>query len=246
MFVSGQSHAASLAFSALTLLVAIPSAIKTFNWLATMYKGAIVLATPMVYVLAFFAIFAVGGLTGLFLGALATDVPLHDTYFVVAHFHFVMVGAVMTAFLAGLHYWWPKMTGRMYSERLGLWSAALVFVGFHVTFVPQFVAGVLGMPRRYATYAPALAGHNRVSTIGAFVLTAGLALALVGLLRSLRAGRRAPANPWGAASLEWTAPSPPPWDNFERTPAAPRGPYDYSGLRHVSDEVGWVRAEARP
>jgi len=246
MFVSGQSRTASVIFSGLTLLVAIPSAIKTFNWLATMYKGAIVLATPMVYVLTFFAIFAVGGLTGLFLGALATDVPLHDTYFVVAHFHFVMVGAVMTAFLAGLHYWWPKMTGRMYSERLGLVSAALTFVGFHLTFVPQFVAGVLGMPRRYATYAPAFAGHNRLSTVGAFVLASGLVVALYGLLRSLRTGRPAPANPWGAASLEWSASSPPPWDNFERTPHAPPGPYDYTGLRHVSDEVGWVRGEVTP
>jgi len=243
MFVSGQSAAASIVFSGLTFFVAIPSAIKVFNWLATMYRGAIVLATPMVYVLTFFAIFAVGGLTGLFLGALATDVPLHDTYFVVAHFHFVMVGAVMTAFLAGLHYWWPKITGRMYDERLGLWSSALVFVGFHVTFVPQFLAGVAGMPRRYATYAPALVGHNRVSTVGAFVLAAGLCLALFGLLRSLRSGRPAPPNPWGAASLEWAAPSPPPWDNFERTPHAPPGPYDYSGLRHVSDEAGWVRGE---
>jgi cytochrome c oxidase subunit 1 len=243
MFVSGQSQAASLVFSGLTLLVAIPSAIKTFNWLATMYKGAIVLKTPMLYVLSFFAIFAVGGLTGLFLGALATDIPLHDTYFVVAHFHFVMVGAVMTAFLAGLHYWWPKMTGRMYSERTGIASAILVFVGFNVTFVPQFFAGVLGMPRRYASYAPSLLGYNQLSTVGAFVLALGLGLALYGLLASLRHGAlRAPANPWGAASLEWTAPSPPPFDNFATTPRAPR-PYDFTGLRLVSPEQGWVKAE---
>ncbi len=240
MFVSGQSRVASLVFSFLTLLVAIPSAIKVFNWLATMYRGAIVLKTPMVYVLTFFAIFGVGGLTGVFLGALATDVPLHDTYFVVAHFHFVMVGAVMTAFLAGLHYWWPKMTGRMYSERTGLVSAALVFVGFNLTFVPQFLAGVAGMPRRYATYAPGLVVHNRLSTVGAFVLALGLGLALAGLLASLRRGRRAPANPWGASSLEWAAPSPPPHDNFATTPRAPR-PYDYAGLRFVSEEEGWVR-----
>jgi cytochrome c oxidase subunit 1 len=243
MFVSGQSQTASLVFSFLTLLVAIPSAIKTFNWLATMYKGAIVLKTPMLYVLSFFAIFAVGGLTGLFLGALATDIPLHDTYFVVAHFHFVMVGAVMTAFLAGLHYWWPKMTGRMYSEGTGIASAVLVFVGFNVTFVPQFFAGVLGMPRRYATYEPSLLGYNQVSTVGAFVLALGLGLALLGLLASLRRGAlRAPANPWGAASLEWTAPSPPPHDNFATTPRAP-SPYDFTGLRLVSRERGWVRAE---
>ncbi len=242
MFVSGQSQAVSTIFSFLTLLVAIPSAIKTFNWLATLYKGAIVLRTPMIYVLAFFAIFGIGGLTGLFLGALATDVPLHDTYFVVAHFHFVMVGAVMTAFLAGLHYWWPKMTGRMYSERAGIVSAILVFVGFHLTFVPQFLLGVAGMPRRYATYAPALTGHNRLSTIGAFVLAAGLGLALAGLLASLRTGRRAPSNPWGAASLEWTTPSPPAHDNFDRRPQA-TAPYDFTRLSFVSEDAGWVRSE---
>jgi cytochrome c oxidase subunit 1 len=243
MFVSGQSRWASIAFSFLTLLVAIPSAIKTFNWLATMYKGAIVLKTPMLYVLSFFAIFAVGGLTGLFLGALATDVPLHDTYFVIAHIHFVMVGAVMTAFLAGLHYWWPKMTGRMYEEKTGVVSAVMVFLGFNLTFVPQFIAGTLGMPRRYASYSPELVGYNRLSTVGAFVLAAGLFLALVGLLVSLRRGRRAPANPWGAGGLEWTTPSPPSHHNFDHTPHAGY-PYDYSGLRLVSDEAGWVRTGA--
>ncbi|MFY3744831.1 cytochrome c oxidase subunit I [Anaeromyxobacter sp. Red801] len=244
MFVSGQSRWASLAFSFLTMLVSIPSAIKTFNWIATMYKGAIVLKTPMVYVLTFFAIFGVGGLTGLFLGLLATDVPLHDTYFVVAHFHFVMVGAVMIAFLAGLHYWWPKMTGRMYHEGVGVASAWLVFLGFNLTFVPQFLAGVLGMPRRYATYAPQFTGHNRLSTVGAFVLALGLVVALAGLLHSLRRGRRAPPNPWGAASLEWTIASPPTHHNFDETPRA-RGPYDYSGLYEVSEEAGWVREEGR-
>ena len=241
MFVSGQSKWANVIFSFLTLLVAIPSAIKTFNWLATMYKGAIELKTPMLYVLAFFAIFGVGGLTGLFLGALATDVPLHDTYFVVAHFHFVMVGAVLTAFLAGLHYWWPKMTGRMYSETLGRLSAGLVFVGFHLTFVPQFLVGVAGMPRRYATYAPAFQTQNRLSTVGAFVLALGLWMALWGLVASLRRGRRAPPNPWGAASLEWTARSPPAHDNFSVTPRGNK-PYDFSGLRFVSQEEGWGRA----
>ncbi len=241
MFVSGQSRWASLVFSFLTLLVAIPSAIKTFNWLATMYKGAIVLKTPMVYVLTFFAIFAVGGLTGLFLGTLATDVPLHDTYFVVAHFHFVMVGAVMIAFLAGLHYWWPKMTGRMYDEKVGVVSAVLVFLGFNLTFVPQFVAGTLGMPRRYATYPAELVVHNRLSTVGAFVLAAGLLVALAGLMASLRRGKRAPANPWGAASLEWATTSPPSHHNFDETPHA--GPaYDYTGLTQLSEEAGWVRA----
>jgi len=241
MFVSGQSRWASLVFSFLTFLVAVPSAIKTFNWLATLYKGAIDLKTPMIYVLAFFAIFGVGGLTGLFLGALATDVALHDTYFVVAHFHFVMVGAELTAFLAGLHYWWPKMTGRMYGETSGRVSAVLVFLGFHLTFVPQFLAGVAGMPRRYATYAPAFQANNRLSTVGAFVLALGLVVALAGLVVSLFRGQRAPANPWGAASLEWTTPSPPAHDNFAETPRGNK-PYDFTGLRLVSEDAGWVRA----
>jgi len=241
MFVSGQSKWASLVFSFLTMLVAVPSAIKTFNWLATMYKGAIVLKTPMIYVLSFFAIFGIGGLTGLFLGSLATDIPLHDTYFVVAHFHFVMVGSVLTAFLAGLHYWWPKMTGRMYGETTGRLSALLVLVGFNVTFIPQFFAGVAGMPRRYATYAAVFQTNNRVSTVGSFILAAGLCLAVGGLLASLARGRRAPANPWGAASLEWSAASPPSHHNFDRTPTA-GDPYDFSGLRLVSEEAGYVRA----
>jgi len=241
MFVSGQSEWASIVFSFLTFLVAIPSAIKTFNWLATMYKGAIVLQTPMLYVLGFFGVFGVGGLTGLFLGALATDVPLHDTYFVVAHFHFVMVGAVMLAFLAGLHYWWPKMTGRMFHEGTGRLAAILIFAGFNLTFVPQFFAGVAGMPRRYATYAARFQGANRLSTVGAMVLAAGMVVALWGLLASLRRPRTAPANPWGATSLEWTTPSPPPHDNFARPPEG--GPaYDFRGLVHVSDEAGWIRA----
>jgi cytochrome c oxidase subunit 1 len=242
MFVSGQSRWANVAFSFLTMLVAVPSAIKTFNWLATLYQGAIVLQTPMVYVLSFFAIFAVGGLTGLFLGSLATDVALHDTYFVVAHFHFVMVGAVMVAFLAGLHYWWPKITGRMVDERLGRAGAVLVFLGFNLTFVPQFFLGVAGMPRRYATYSAAFRGLNRLSTGGALVLTAGLLVALWSLLASLRSGRRAPANPWGAASLEWAAASPPVHHNFEIAPRA-GPPYDFSGLRKESEEAGWVRRE---
>jgi cytochrome c oxidase subunit 1 len=243
MFVAGQSRWVNLAFSFLTMLVAVPSAVKTFSWLATMYKGAIVLDTPMLYVLAFFGVFALGGLTGLFLGSLATDVPLHDTYFVVAHFHFVMVGAVLLAFLAALHYWWPKMTGRMYPERTGRVAAVLVFVGFAVTFTPQFLAGAAGMPRRYATYAAEFQGYHRVSTVGAVVLAAGLVLAAAGLAASLARGRRAPANPWGAASLEWEAPSPPPHDNFERAPAA-RYPYDFRGLRRGAPDGGWLRAGA--
>jgi cytochrome c oxidase subunit 1 len=241
MFVSGQSKWASIIFSFLTLLVAVPSAIKMFNWLATMYRGAIVLKTPMLWVLSFFGVFGVGGLTGLFLGTLATDVPLHDTMFVVAHFHFVMVGAVLTAFMAGLYYWWPKMTGRMYDETTGRVAAVVVFVGFILTFVPQFLMGTGGMPRRYATYPAEFLGLNRVSTVGAMLLGLGMLLALWALVASLRGGRRAPANPWGGASLEWATSSPPPHDNFAEPPAAGR-PYDYSGLRQVSEEEGYVPA----
>ena len=244
MFVSGQSAMASLIFSFLTLLVSIPSAIKTFNWLATMYKGVIILATPMIYVLTFFAIFGVGGLTGLFLGVLATDVPLHDTYFVVAHFHFVMVGAVMTAFLAGLHYWWPKMTGKMYSEGTGTTSAWLTFVGFNLTFIPQFLAGVAGMPRRYATYAAQFTTLNRVSTVGAFILATGLLVALYGLVRSLTHGAKAPANPWGASSLEWETASPPSHHNFD-APPPPVKAYDYTDLVDLGEGRGWVRGGVR-
>ena len=196
----------------------------------------------MIYVLGFFGVFGVGGLSGLFLGSLATDVPLHDTYFVVAHFHFVMVGAVLIAFLAGLHYWWPKMTGRMYREPLAQVSAALVFLGFNVTFIPLFFAGVAGLPRRYATYAAAFQIHNRISTAGAVVLTLGLCLAMGGLAESLLHGRRAPANPWGAASLEWTAASPPVAHNFTSAPRAGY-PYDFSALRLVSEELGYVPIE---
>jgi len=244
MFVSGQSKWANLIFSILTLMVAIPSAIKVFNWLATMYKGSISLKTPMLYVLSFFFLFGVGGLTGLFLGSLATDIPLHDTYFVVAHFHFVMVGSVLSAFMAAVHYWWPKMTGRMYPERLGQVSAVLVLVGFLATFVPQFLAGVEGMPRRYATYPLQYLTYNRFSTVGAFLLATGMLMALGGLAWSLWHGRRAPANPWGGATLEWFSSSPPHPHNFVEEPPV-TGAYNYDVLQEISEETGWVRRDGR-
>jgi cytochrome c oxidase subunit 1 len=244
MFVSGQSRWASLIFSILTLLVAIPSAIKVFNWLATMYKGSISLQTPMVYVLSFFFLFGVGGLTGLFLGSLATDVPLHDTYFVVAHFHFVMVGSVLSAFMAAVHYWWPKITGRMYHERIGQISAVLTLIGFLLTFVPQFIAGAEGMPRRYATYPAQWIVHNRLSTLGALVLATGMFLALGGLIWSLRNGRKAPSNPWGGATLEWYTTSPPDPHNFHEAPPV-TGPYNFDVLQEISEETGWVRRDGR-
>jgi cytochrome c oxidase subunit I len=236
MFVSGQSALAGIIFSAMTFGVAIPSAIKTFNWLATLYKGSIWLATPMCHALSFIFLFGIGGLTGLFLGALSVNVQVHDTYFVVAHFHYVMVGGTMIGFLGGLHYWWPKITGRMYSEFWGRVAALAIFVGFNLTFFPQFLLGTHGMPRRYYDYMalaknhPEVTTYNVLSSLGAYLLAIGLTLVLVYLLVSLFAGRRAPANPWGAATLEWQCSSPPPYDNFASPPVV-GDPYDFSGVR---------------
>ncbi len=248
MFVSGQSQLSAVIFSALTFSVSIPSAIKVFNWLATMYKGSIALLTPMLYALTFIFLFGIGGLTGLFLGALSVDVHLHGTYFVVAHFHYVMVGGTLTAFLAGLHYWWPKITGRMYSERWGRIGALLVFGGFNLTFFPQFALGSQGMPRRYYDYKDLLAEHpefwsyNVLSTLGAYLLGAALILVTVYLIASLFNGRRAPANPWGGATLEWQCSSPPPFDNFPTQPAA-GDPYAVRQFQYDPSIDGYVRRE---
>jgi cytochrome c oxidase subunit I len=219
MFTSGQSKLASVVFSFLTFSVSIPSAIKVFNWLATMYKGSISFATPMCYALTFIFLFSIGGLTGLFLGTLSVDVHLHDTYFVVAHFHYVMMGGTMVAFLGGVFYWWPKMTGKMYNETLGQISALLVFIGFNATFFPQFVMGARGMPRRYYNYLPEFQFFHQFSTFGSYVLGIGLSIALFALIYSLFRGKAAPANPWGSATLEWQCSSPPPHDNFATTPS---------------------------
>jgi len=227
MFVSGQSQLAAAIFSFLTFLVAIPSGVKIWNWLATMYRGSISLQAPMIYAIMFLVLFAIGGLTGLFLGALAVDVDLHDTYFVVAHFHFVMMGGTFIAYLAGLHYWWPKMFGRTYSEKLARLSAALIFVGFNLTFLSQFLLGSRGMPRRYAHYLPQFQPLHVLSTIGSWVLALGLLIMLGYLVASLRKKRDAPANPWGGATFEWETSSPPPAHNFDHTPVLTHGPYDY-------------------
>ena len=242
MFTSGQSKLSAIIFSALTFSVSIPSGIKVFNWLATMYKGAINLATPMCYALSFMSLFTIGGLTGLFLGALATDVHLHDTYFVVAHFHYVMMGGTLVAFLGGLHYWWPKMFGKMYSELWARIACLVIFIGFNLTFFPQFVLGTRGMPRRYARYEPEFQWLHQMSTAGSMILGIGLVLAAGVLVHSLVRGRLAPANPWGAATLEWTCSSPPPLENFTVTPTA-TDPYDYDDLESESDEQGYVRRE---
>jgi len=251
MFVSGQSILAGMIFSALTFAVAIPSAIKVFNWIATMYKGSIGLSTPMCYALAFLFLFGIGGLTGLFLGSLATNVHLHDTYFVVAHFHYVMFGGTVIGFLGGIHYWWPKITGRMFSELWGRLACLLIFVGFNLTFFPQFVLGTRGMPRRYYDYSGLLAHHpeftfyHRLSTVGALLTAVGFFVVLFVLIHSLARGRRAPANPWGGATLEWQCSSPPPFDNFPTPPAA-RDPYDYSDLAYDPQQQAFVRKDKGP
>ena len=218
MFTSGQSRISAIVFSGLTFSVSIPSAIKVFNWLATMYKGSISLATPMCYALSFMFLFTIGGLTGLFLGALATDVHLHDTYFVVAHFHYVMMGGTLVAFLGGLFYWWPKMTGKMYNEFWGRIACFGVFAAFNLTFFPQFIMGARGMPRRYYNYNPQFQFYHQLSTVGSMLLGLSLSVALAVLIHSLLRGKKAPANPWGAATLEWQTPSPPTLHNFDTPP----------------------------
>jgi cytochrome c oxidase subunit I len=226
MFVSGQSELATTIFSALTFLVAIPSAIKVFNWVATMYMGNISLEAPMLYAISFLLLFSIGGLTGIYLGALSVDVHLHDTYFVVAHFHYVMMGGTVIAFIGGLHYWWPKITGHMYSEKWARVGCALVFIGFNMTFFTQFILGSRGMPRRYYNYLDQFQPLHAFSSYGSFVLGAGLFLTLFYLLASLRGPMDAPANPWGGTTLEWQTQSPPIEHNFEGQPTAVM-PYDY-------------------
>ncbi|HML15841.1 MAG TPA: cytochrome c oxidase subunit I [Bryobacteraceae bacterium] len=227
MFVAGQSQLATVIFSALTFLVAIPSGVKMFNWLGTMYRGNISLETPMLYAISFLLLFAIGGLTGIFLGALATDVHLTDTYFVVAHFHYVMMGGTVIAFIGGLHYWWPKMTGRMYSEKWGRVACALVFIGFNMTFLTQFFLGSRGMPRRYYNYLDQYQPLHAFSTYGSWVLGAGLFTIAFYLLASLRRPMDATDNPWGGTTLEWQTSSPPVEHNFEDQPVLTRAPYDY-------------------
>ncbi len=219
---------AAAIFSFLTFLVAIPSGVKVFNWVATMYKGSISLEAPMLYAISFLLLFAIGGLTGLFLGALSVDVHLHDTYFVVAHFHFVMMGGTVMAFLAGLHYWWPKVFGRMYSEAWARVSAVLVFIGFNVTFLSQFLLGSRGMPRRYYNYLDQFQPLHVFSTVGSWILAVGFLIMAGYLWASLRKPIDAPANPWRAVGLEWQTSSPPPEHNFEHVPTVTHGPYDYS------------------
>jgi cytochrome c oxidase subunit 1 len=227
LFVSSQSIYAGLVFSIITMLVAVPSAVKTFNWTATMYKGAVSWESPTYFIVGFMGLFTIGGLTGLFLATMAVDVHLSDTYFVVAHFHYIMVGGAIMAYMGGLHFWWPKMTGKLYSEAWAKASAILIFVGFNLTFFPQFVLGYLGMPRRYHAYPEEFQVLNVLSGAGASILALGYLLPAIYFTYSLVKGKAAPANPWGASGLEWTIPSPPPTFNFDEDPVVTEPAYTY-------------------
>jgi len=241
MFTSGQSKLASTIFSAITFTIAAPTAIKIFNWLTTMYKGDIRLNTPMWYALGFLELFGIGGLTGLFLSTMATDVHLHDTYFVVAHFHFVMVGSALFAFVGGIFYWWPKMFGVMYNDTLGKVGCFLAISGFNITFFPQFIAGTQGMPRRYFNYLPEFQIYHQISTVGAYMML--IAFLTIGycLVSSLFSGKKAPMNPWGGATFEWQTPSPPPMHNFNYTPVHVGGPYDVHLYEYDEATGDWVK-----
>lgn len=229
MYTSGQSELANFVFSLLTMFVAVPTGVKVFSWIATMYKGSIRFNAPMLYAFSFLFVFTIGGLTGVMLAAIAADIHLHDTYFVVAHFHYVMVGGTLNGMLAGLHYWFPKVFGRMYDERKAFISWLLIFLGFNVTFFPQFILGTQGMPRRYYDYLPQFTFLNQVSSVGSWIIALGFAVAAYNLLSALRSGPKAPANPWRGLTLEWQTASPPPHENFLVDPIVTEGPYEYRG-----------------
>jgi cytochrome c oxidase subunit 1 len=238
MFVAGSSVYSAMVFSFFSYLVAVPSAIKVFNWTATMYKGKIYYSTPMLYAMGFIGLFTMGGMTGLFLASLGVDVHVTDTYFVVAHFHYIMVGGMVMAYLAGMHFWWPKITGRMYPESWGRLAALTIFIGFNLTFFPQFILGWTGMPRRYHAYPPEFQVLNVLSTAGSTVLAVGYLLPMIYFLWSLRYGKEAGDNPWGAAGLEWKTTSPPPTYNFEETPVVTWEAYNYDDLPKEVPVVG--------
>jgi cytochrome c oxidase subunit 1 len=245
LFVAGQSNLADSIFSLLTFSVAIPSAVKVFNWLGTLYRGSIRFTAPMMFALGFILLFTIGGLTGLFLGALATDVTLHDTYFVIAHFHYVMMGSTLFAFVAGVYHWFPKMTGRMYNQNWGRFAAVTIFIGFNLTFFPQFVMGAHGAPRRWATYPPEFQIYHVLSTLGSYVMTIGLVTVGLNWLHGMLRGAKAPANPWGGNSLEWQTPSPPPHDNFPIAPVAD-DPYNMGAWEYDGSIKGWIPRNRQP
>jgi cytochrome c oxidase subunit 1 len=238
MFIMGISNYSALVFSLMSMLVAVPSAIKVFNWSATMYKGSISFDTPMLYALGFIGLFTMGGLTGIFLATLGMDIHLTETYFIVAHFHYVMVGGMVSAIMAGLHFWWPKMTGRMYPEGLGKMAALILFIGFNLTFFPQFILGYLGMPRRYWSYPAEFQVLNVLSTAGASVLAIGYLLPMLYLVWSLKYGKVASGNPWNVPGLEWSIQSPPIEENFIQTPVVDFEAYDYSRLGEGVEVAG--------
>ena len=227
MYTSGMSDLARVIFSFLTFLVSVPTGVKIFDWVATMYKGSIVLATPMLWILGSIINFTVGGLTGLTLGAIGPDIHLHDTYYVVAHFHYTILGGVIFMFIGGLHYWFPKITGKLYDEQLGRIAFGLVFVGFNLLWFPMFLAGFLGNPRRYFDYLPEFTVYHELSGVGALLTAAGLVMIVYTFYRGLRSGREAGPNPWRATTLEWHLPSPPPLENFVKIPYVDFEPYEY-------------------
>jgi cytochrome c oxidase subunit 1 len=227
LFVSGQSEIAGIVFSFITMLVGVPTAIKVFNWTATLYKGSIQFSSPMLYALGFLFLFTIGGVTGIILATLAVDVHFHDTYFVVAHFHYVMVGGTLMAIMGGIYYWFPKIFGRMYDECLARITFVLIFVGFNVTFFPQFILGSMGMPRRYYDYLPAYESLNKISSVGSWTIGVGFLIALYVIVKGIFWGPKATDNPWGAKTLEWQTSSPPPHENFLTEPTVTAGPYEY-------------------
>jgi cytochrome c oxidase subunit 1 len=228
MFVAGQSVYAGMVFSILSMLVAIPSAVKVFNWTATLYRGSVSLQTPLLYAVGFIGLFTIGGLTGVMLASIGLDVHVHDTYFIVAHFHYIMVGGTIMGYLGGIHFWWPKITGRLYPEWWARVAAVIVFVGFNLTFFPQFILGYLGMPRRYHYYVDEFQVLNVMSSAGASILGVGYLIPMAYLVWSMRYGPPAPANPWGAKGLEWETDSPPVTENFEHQPVVTQEAYAYA------------------
>lgn len=235
MFTSGMSDEARWIYSFLTFIVALPSGVKIFNWVATMYKGSIKVEPPFVFIMLFIFLFSIGGLTGLILGALSTNIHLHDTYFVVAHFHYVMFGGTAIVFFAAMHYWWPKMFGVMYSRFTANLSAVIIFIGFNMLYFTMFILGYKGMPRRYYDYLPEFDMLHKIATVGSWILILGMIIMFANLFISIRKGKKATANPWGGMTLEWQVPSPPPLTNFKEIPTIKYGPYDYEHFEEVVD-----------